>query len=61
MFNFGSLWRNGIRPHAGAFAVVLVVAVVFVSTPIYAVWKLVKSVPVIGGALGAAERANPLS
>lgn len=59
MFSFSGLW-NGVKPHLGAAAVVLVVSVVFLSTPILLVWAAVKRVPVVGGALDAAERANPL-
>lgn len=60
MFNFGAFWRNGIKPHPGAAAVVGLVVVVFLSTPFLLVWRFAKRVPVVGGALQAAENANPL-
>jgi hypothetical protein len=60
VFDFKGLWTHGIRPHLGAFAVVCILVCVFLSTPVLLVWSLVKRVPLVGGALQAAENANPL-
>lgn len=59
MFDFRGLW-SAIKRHPGAFGIVLIVAVVFFGGPILLVWSYAKRVPVVGGALAAAERANPL-
>jgi hypothetical protein len=52
MFSFTGLWTHGIKPHLGAFLVVTLIIVIFVSAPFIALWRLAKRVPVVGDALG---------
>lgn len=47
MFDFRGLYR-GVRPHLGAFLVVLFVTVVFLSFPFLWLWRAAKRAPVIG-------------
>ncbi len=42
MFSFSGLFTHGIRPHLGAFVVVLFVAVLFVSAPFFLVYRAVR-------------------
>lgn len=50
MFSFSGLWR-GIRPHLGAFVVVLFVVVVFLGAPFLLVYRTIREKVPGGGAL----------
>lgn len=47
MFKFKPVFESA-KSHPGAFFLVLLVAVVFVSAPFLFVWRLVKKVPGVG-------------
>lgn len=51
MFDFGGLYRSGIRPHWGAFLIVLFLVVIFLSAPFLFVWRAAKRAPVVGPVL----------
>jgi hypothetical protein len=51
MFDFRSLFSRGVKPHAGAFVVVLFVVVVFFSAPFLVLWRLAKGAPGVGAVL----------
>ncbi len=43
MFNFTGLFHHGIRPHWGAFLVLLFFVVVFLSAPFLLVYRAVRT------------------